>query len=77
MALKPYQVLDLSTHDIFIGGSIQTYADDGVMTDGKMDVEKLRPLLFEMARKKYWRLGPAVGNYFFKVSSTILNLSAC
>jgi len=41
---------------------IQTYADDGVLTEGKIDIAKLKPLLFDMASVKYWRLGPPVGN---------------
>lgn len=40
----------------------------GIMTEKKtdkaavFDIAKLRPLLFDMASLKYWRLGPAVGN---------------
>jgi len=62
MELRLHHVLDFPTHDIFIGELVETYADDGVMTDGKIDIAKLRPLLFDMASVKYWRLGPAVGN---------------
>ena len=61
MELKLHDVLKLPTHDIFIGELVQTYADEGVMTDGKIDIAKVRPLLFDMASLKYWRLGPAVG----------------
>jgi len=32
------------------------------MTDGKIDIARLRPLLFDMNSVKYWRLGPAIGN---------------
>ena len=62
MELKVHDVLDFTTHDIFIGELIQTYADDGVMTDGKIDIAKLRPLLFDMASKRYWSLGGPVGD---------------
>jgi len=61
MELKLHDVLDLKTHDVFIGELIQTYVDDGVLTDGVIDIAKLRPLLFDMASVQYWRLGPAVG----------------
>jgi flavin reductase (DIM6/NTAB) family NADH-FMN oxidoreductase RutF len=61
MELKLYDVIDFPTHDIFIGELVQTYADDGVLTGGKVDVTKLQPLLFDMASVKYYRLGPAVG----------------
>jgi flavin reductase (DIM6/NTAB) family NADH-FMN oxidoreductase RutF len=62
MELKLYEVLDFNTHDIFIGELVQTYAENEVLTDGKIDVAKLKPLLFDMASVKYWRLGPSIGN---------------
>jgi flavin reductase (DIM6/NTAB) family NADH-FMN oxidoreductase RutF len=62
MELRLHDVLDFDTHDIFIGELVQTYADDKVLTKGKIDVAKLRPLLFDMASVKYWRLGEAIGN---------------
>jgi flavin reductase (DIM6/NTAB) family NADH-FMN oxidoreductase RutF len=61
MELRLHEVLDFKTHDIFIGELVQTYADEGVMSAGKIDVAKLRPLLFDMASIKYWSLGPSVG----------------
>lgn len=62
MELKLHDVLDFTSHDIFIGELVQTHADESVLTEGKIDVAKLRPLMFDMASVKYWRLGPAVGN---------------
>ncbi len=62
MELKLHDLLDYPTHDIFIGELVQTYADDSVMTGGKIDVSKVKPLLFDMSSVKYWRLGPPLGN---------------
>jgi flavin reductase (DIM6/NTAB) family NADH-FMN oxidoreductase RutF len=62
MELKLHQLLDFSSHDIFIGELVQTYADGGVLADGSIDIAALRPLLFDMASKKYWSLGPSIGN---------------
>jgi len=61
MELKLHDVLDFDTHDIFIGRLVQTHADDSVLKAGKIDIAKLRPLLFDMASVQYWRLGPPVG----------------
>jgi flavin reductase (DIM6/NTAB) family NADH-FMN oxidoreductase RutF len=61
MEMKLYDVIDFSTHDIFIGELVQTYADDTAMTDGKIDIAKLRPLLFDMASLHYWSLGQPLG----------------
>jgi flavin reductase (DIM6/NTAB) family NADH-FMN oxidoreductase RutF len=62
MELKLHDVLNLGKHEIFIGEIVQTYADESVLIDGKIDIAKLRPLLFDMVSKKYWSLGPTVGN---------------
>ena len=62
MELKLHEVLDFNTHDIFIGELVQTYADPSVLTNGKIDMAKLDPLLFDMASKKYWAIGQAVGD---------------
>ncbi len=62
MEMKLYDTLGLGSHDIFLGELVQTYADDGVLTDGSIDIAKLKPLLFDMASKKYWALGEPIGN---------------
>lgn len=62
MELRLHQVLDYTTHDIMIGELVETYADEAVLSGGKIDIAKVRPLLFDMASKKYWSLGPAVGD---------------
>jgi flavin reductase (DIM6/NTAB) family NADH-FMN oxidoreductase RutF len=61
MELRLHDVLDYSTHDIFIGELVQTYAEETVLDDGKIDIARVRPLLFDMASTKYWALGEAVG----------------
>jgi hypothetical protein len=32
-----------------------------VLKDGKVDIAKVRPLLFDMASARYWSLGTPVG----------------
>ena len=62
MELELHEVLDFKTHDIFIGELVQTYADDSVLADGSIDIAKLRPLMFDMAGRKYWALGEPLGH---------------
>jgi flavin reductase (DIM6/NTAB) family NADH-FMN oxidoreductase RutF len=62
MELKLHDVLDFSTHDVFVGELVQTHADDAVMSDGQIDIARLNPLLFDMAGKQYWSLGKPVGS---------------
>lgn len=61
MELKLHEVLDYNTHDIFIGELVQTYADDSVLNDGRIDIAKLKPLLFDMTSVQYWTLGEPLG----------------
>ena len=60
MECRLIRVLELPHHDVFVGEAVETYADESVLTDGKVDVGKVRPLLFDMPLKKYWRLGGEV-----------------
>ena len=56
------RVVDFPSHDVFVGEVIETFADEAVLTEGKVDVSKVKPLLFDMPLKKYWSLGPAVAD---------------
>ena len=62
MELKLHDVLDFQTHDVFVGELVQTYVSETVLTEGNIDMTLLRPLLFDMASKKYWSLGQPLGN---------------
>jgi len=57
MELKLIEHIELPTHDLFVGEVVGTYADVEVLTNGIVDIAKLKPLLFDMASKKYWSLG--------------------
>jgi flavin reductase (DIM6/NTAB) family NADH-FMN oxidoreductase RutF len=62
MESKLYDTYELKTHDVFIGEIVATYADESVLTNGKVDIAKVKPLLFDMSSMKYWSLGQPVGN---------------
>lgn len=62
MECRLFDTYELKTHDIFIGEIVATYAEESVLTDGKVDLSKVRPLLFDMSSVKYWSLGQPVGN---------------
>ncbi len=46
--------------NLFIGEIVETYADESVLTEGKVDLAKLKPLLFDMSSVKYWSVGEAI-----------------
>jgi flavin reductase (DIM6/NTAB) family NADH-FMN oxidoreductase RutF len=60
MECRLYDTYEIKTHEIFIGEVIATYAENSVLTDGEVDLAKVRPLLFDMSSRKYWSLGPPV-----------------
>ena len=62
MECRLYDTYDTPTHDLFIGEIVETYADESVLTEGKVDLAKLRPLLFDMSSIKYWSVGDVVAN---------------
>ena len=61
MECRLYDTYDIETHDLFIGEIVATYADEAVLSEGKVDLSKVRPLLFDMSGLQYRSLGPAVG----------------
>jgi len=62
MECRLYDTYETKTHDLFIGEVVATYAEDAVLTNGKVDLAKVKPLLFDMSSVKYWSLGEPVGN---------------
>lgn len=60
MACRLVEHLELPTHDLFVGEIVETHADVEVLTNGVIDIAKVKPLLFDMASKKYWSLGGPV-----------------
>lgn len=62
MECRLERIVDFPTHDVFVGEIIETYADDSVLTNGRIDVSKIKPLLFDMPMKKYWSLGNSIAD---------------
>jgi flavin reductase (DIM6/NTAB) family NADH-FMN oxidoreductase RutF len=60
MECRLYDVVDFPNHDLFICEIVQTHVDESVMSEGKVDISKIKPLLFDMPRKRYWTLGPDI-----------------
>ena len=60
MECRLYQVVDFPENDIFIGEIIQTYAEEDMLSDGGVDLAKLKPLLFDMSSMKYWSIGTPI-----------------
>lgn len=58
MECRLHRVVDFPKHDVFIGEIVATHADPAVLGDtGKVDIAKVRPLLFDFSSVAYWSLG--------------------
>jgi flavin reductase (DIM6/NTAB) family NADH-FMN oxidoreductase RutF len=58
---KLVQVVDLPTNEIFIGEIVGAYAEADCCTDGKPDVQKLRPFTLTMPDNRFWMVGNEAG----------------
>ncbi len=61
MELTLKDVLTYGQHEIFIGEIKNTFAHETVLNSDKIDLGKVRPLIFDMASLRYWSLGKPVG----------------
>ncbi len=52
------------TDDILVADIINVTADESVLTGGKIDLKKLRPIAFDPVNNTYVVMGEAVGNAF-------------
>ena len=60
MVCRLARTIDFETHDIFVGEILATYAEEDVLANGKIDIKRLDPLLFDMSSIQYWSLGDRV-----------------
>jgi len=49
---------------ILVGKIVAQQADESVLTDGKIDYDKLQPIIFDIATMTYRLIGPVVGQAF-------------
>jgi flavin reductase (DIM6/NTAB) family NADH-FMN oxidoreductase RutF len=57
MECRLVKTVDFPKHDIFMGEVVNAYCDESVLTDGVLDFDKMRPLLFTMGDRGYWSMG--------------------
>jgi len=60
MACKLFDIYDTPTHDLFIGEIVETYAEESVLKNGKVDLGRVKPLMFDMSSVQYWSIGHTV-----------------
>lgn len=61
MEFKLTQRVNLPTNTLFIGELVAAWTEEKFMTDGYVDVQKVRPITLTMPDNKYWAVGKQVG----------------
>ncbi len=62
---KIMHILDLGSHSLIIGRVEETHISESCLTDGKPDVDKIKPLIFATGpARQYHALGGVVGKAF-------------
>lgn len=60
---KVVHLLDLGSHSLVIGRIEETYISDGCLTDGKPDINKIKPFIYAPARD-YYAFGEVVAKAY-------------
>ena len=57
MECELIKTVDFPNHDIFIGRIVETHCNESVIENGVVDFSKVKPILFVMNDRSYWKLG--------------------
>ncbi len=55
-----FDIVELPTNLLILGESVGAYTEDRYLTDGKLDVHKLKPVVLTMPDNNYWAVGDHV-----------------
>lgn len=58
---KLVDIYELPTNNLFIGEIVAAHTEEKYLTDGKLDVHKMNPLVLTMPDNSYWRIGGYAG----------------
>lgn len=61
MECRLVNIIELPTHDVFIGEITSTFSDESIMKGSHIDISKIRPILFDIASRLYYSLGRPIG----------------
>ncbi|HQN18175.1 MAG TPA: flavin reductase, partial [Syntrophobacteraceae bacterium] len=62
MECKLVKVVDLPSHELFIGEIVSAFANAEICSDGRPDTRKIKPFTLTMPDNRYWAVGDFAGN---------------
>lgn len=60
MECEVVNIIDMPKHDVFFVTPKNTYCSEDVLIDGKIDLSKVKPILFDLSHKEYRKLGESI-----------------
>ncbi|MFW9809716.1 MAG: flavin reductase family protein, partial [Candidatus Thorarchaeota archaeon] len=66
MELEVEGIIELPDHFIVLGTAVTSFADEENMTENRLDMKKMNPVIYTGAQKQptYWTLGDKLGDAF-------------
>jgi len=61
---KVLHILDLGSHALVVGRIEEEYISEDCLTDGRADINKIRPILYVTTPRRYHVIGEAVGKAY-------------
>jgi len=61
MECKVVNTVDLPADEFFIGEIVGVYTEEQYLTDGKPDIQKMKPFTLTMPDNGYWSMGELLG----------------
>ena len=55
---------ELGLHTLFVGEILDVKGDPAVIEQGRLDIEKIRPVIYDPARNRYYKLGDYLAKAF-------------
>ena len=55
------RTVDLPTNSFFIAEIINIYCSEEFLTDGRPDIEKIKPFVLTMPDNRFWAIGDCIG----------------
>lgn len=59
MECEVVDIYDRPNYDVFLVKPKNTYCNDEILTEEVIDYSKIKPMLFDMPTRRYWKLGKA------------------
>jgi len=62
MSFTVYETVEMPSNTLFIGELVEAWTEEKYMTDGYVDIEKVRPFTLTLPDNRYWSMGEHIGN---------------